>query len=261
MVRRCSPFVSAEAMHRLDYLNAAKEAFKRASPAERWICLTTKLAPDLRARPASRVGSSWARQRRCRFHGGLSTGPKTAEGKARIAEAQRRRWAAVRGRPEESRSFEARQPSDGGMVTWSTTRLPTICHRSFYVASGGLISYGPNILEPGTAVGRRTRPHSKGGKPADLPVQAVYSERVFVNHGGLLYYGVDRVELYRGAASYVDRILRGEKPGDLPYQQSTKYELVINLKTAKSLGLAVPSSMQFLANEVIELLQCMSQQM
>ena len=80
----------------------------------------------------------------------------------------------------------------------------------------------------------------------------IYSERVFVTNGGLVYYGADRVELFRGAASYVDRILRGEKVGDLPYQQPTKYELVINLKTAKALGLNVPQAMQASADEVIE---------
>ena len=81
---------------------------------------------------------------------------------------------------------------------------------------------------------------------------AIYSERAFVTSGGLVYYGADRVELYRGAASYVDRILRGEKAGDLPYQQPTKYELVINLKTAKALGLTVPLTLQVAADEVIE---------
>ena len=81
---------------------------------------------------------------------------------------------------------------------------------------------------------------------------SIYSERVFVRNGGLVYYGADRNELYRGAASYVDRILRGEKVGDLPYQQPTKYELVINLKTAKALSLTVPQALQASADEVIE---------
>jgi putative tryptophan/tyrosine transport system substrate-binding protein len=81
---------------------------------------------------------------------------------------------------------------------------------------------------------------------------SIYSERVFVTKGGLVYYGADRVELFRGAAFYVDRILRGEKAGDLPYQQPTKYELVINLKTAKSLGLIVPQALLAAADDVIE---------
>jgi putative ABC transport system substrate-binding protein len=81
---------------------------------------------------------------------------------------------------------------------------------------------------------------------------AVYSEREYVAKGGLVYYGTDRIELYRGAASYVDRILRGEKPSDLPYQQPTKYEMVINLQTAKTMGLTIPPKLLFTADEVIE---------
>jgi len=81
---------------------------------------------------------------------------------------------------------------------------------------------------------------------------AVYAYRHDASEGGLVSYGPDVRDLYRRSASYVDRILKGEKPADLPVQQPLKYELVINLKTAKSLGLTVPLAMQVAADEVIE---------
>jgi len=87
---------------------------------------------------------------------------------------------------------------------------------------------------------------------AQHKLPAIYYRRYFVTIGGLISYGWDVDDQYRGAARYVDRILKGEKPGDLPVQAPTKYELVINLKTAKVLGLSVPQSLLSRADEVIE---------
>jgi ABC-type uncharacterized transport system substrate-binding protein len=87
---------------------------------------------------------------------------------------------------------------------------------------------------------------------AQHKLPAVYFQHTFATLGGLISYGADPIDPHRRAASYVDRVLRGEKPGDLPVQLPTKYELVINLKTAKALGLAVPPMLLARADEVIE---------
>jgi putative tryptophan/tyrosine transport system substrate-binding protein len=81
---------------------------------------------------------------------------------------------------------------------------------------------------------------------------AIYPFRYFATDGGLISYGIDTLDQFRGAATYVDRILRGKKPADLPVQAPVKYELVINLKTAKTLSLEVPPTLLARADEVIE---------
>ena len=111
-------------------------------------------------------------------------------------------------------------------------------------SNGGLIVLGsPVVLEHRNLIIKLAAQHR-------LP--AVYTTRYFVTDGGLMSYGPDRIDLYRRAAGYVGRILKGEKPADLPVQAPTKYELVINLKTAKALGLDVPPTLLARADEVIE---------
>ena len=80
----------------------------------------------------------------------------------------------------------------------------------------------------------------------------VYNLRFFVTAGGLISYGTDAYDLYRRAASYVDRVLKGEKPSDLPVQAPIKFETVINMKTAKTLGLTIPPSLIVRADELID---------
>jgi putative ABC transport system substrate-binding protein len=81
---------------------------------------------------------------------------------------------------------------------------------------------------------------------------SIYAFRVFPASGGLLSYGIDQVEIYRRVAAYVDRILRGANPGELPVEGPTKFELVINLRTAKALGLDIPGNLLSFVDEVIE---------
>jgi putative ABC transport system substrate-binding protein len=116
-----------------------------------------------------------------------------------------------------------------------------------------MFARGPNgglVVRADTTVTTYRKPIIALAARYRLP--AVYARRDFVPDGGLLSYGIDVAENYRSAATYVDRILRGEKPGDLPVQQPPKFELVINLKTAKALGLSVPASLLAIADEVIE---------
>jgi putative tryptophan/tyrosine transport system substrate-binding protein len=112
-----------------------------------------------------------------------------------------------------------------------------------HVSNGGLIITG------GSAANRRGLIISLA---AQHRVPAIYPDRVFVTEGGLIAYGPDRIDQYRRAADYVDRILKGEKPANLPVQAPTKFELLINLRTAKALGVTVPDKLLALADEVIE---------
>ena len=92
----------------------------------------------------------------------------------------------------------------------------------------------------------------KAWQPPETTCRAVYWQSDFARDGGLLSYGTDLVDPWRRAASYVDRILRGAKPAELPVQLPTKFEMVINLKTAKALGIMMPQSILLRADEVIE---------
>jgi putative ABC transport system substrate-binding protein len=109
---------------------------------------------------------------------------------------------------------------------------------------------GGLVVMPDSFVTAHRAPIVSAAARNKLPT--VYSLSDFAKEGGLLYYGTDRVDLFRRAASYVDRILRGEKPGDLPVQLPIKFEMVVNRKAAKALGLAIPPSILLRADEVIE---------
>jgi putative ABC transport system substrate-binding protein len=109
---------------------------------------------------------------------------------------------------------------------------------------------GGLIVLPGPIFGVRRA--SIVGLALRYRLPAVFTDRESIHLGGLMTYGSDFLDRVRKAGGYVDRILKGEKPGDLPIQQPTKFELVINLKTAKALGLSMPASLIATADEVIE---------
>jgi len=104
------------------------------------------------------------------------------------------------------------------------------------------------------AAGTALDPHSR--RVAELAAKnrlpAMYHFRYYVEAGGLVSYAPDLIEIWRGAAAFVDKILKGAKPADLPVEQPTKFELVINLKTARTLGLTIPQSILQRADQVIE---------
>jgi len=149
--------------------------------------------------------------------------------------------------PGQFGAIQASAPSLGVEVSPINAREPGEIERAVTAfarpSNGGLIAFGwpaTNHRKLMITLAARHR----------LP--AIYSDPVFVSDGGLIAYGPDRVDQYRSAAGYVDRVLKGEKPADLPVQAPTKYELVINLKTAKALGLDVPPTLMTRADEVIE---------
>jgi putative ABC transport system substrate-binding protein len=145
-------------------------------------------------------------------------------------------------------AVEAAAKSIGVQVTAVGTRDPAAVERAV----------NEFAREPGCGLVVLPNPVTEGNRKLIIAIAArhrlpaAYGFRYFIADGGLISYGVDLAEQYRQAASYVDRILRGEKPADLPVQQPTKFELVINLKTAKALGLEVPPTLLARADEVIE---------
>jgi len=143
--------------------------------------------------------------------------------------------------------IEAAAPSLGLSVTAAEVRNAADIERvlSAFGQEGGGLIVTPSAL---TA----TRRDLIIALAARHRLPAIYSFGFYAGSGGLMSYGINQLELVRAAASYVDRILRGTSPGDLPVQLPLRYELVINLKTAAALGLAVPNSLQLLADGVIE---------
>ncbi len=146
------------------------------------------------------------------------------------------------------RSVNAAAPSFSVEVTPAPARDAAGVERE--TASFAREPDGGLLVLPDIFTGSHRAPIIAAAARHALP--AIYPFRFFATNGGLIAYGVEPLDIYRRAAGYVDRILRGEKPADLPVQAPTKFELVINLRTAKALGLDVPLQLQQLADEVIE---------
>jgi putative ABC transport system substrate-binding protein len=146
------------------------------------------------------------------------------------------------------RAIEATGPSFGVRLTPADVQGPAEIERA--IEAFAREPNGALIVLPGPiAIAHRELIRALAAR---YRLPAAYGFRYFVTDGGLVSYGVDAAEQSRQAAGYVDRILKGEKPADLPVQQPTRFELVINLKTAKALGLTVPETVLARADEVIE---------
>jgi putative tryptophan/tyrosine transport system substrate-binding protein len=159
-----------------------------------------------------------------------------------ILNPQNASWAGL------FRAIEAVGPTFGVSTSAIDVRDATEIERAITVFGGQ--SNGGLIVQPDGITSAHRQIIIELAAKLGLP--AVYPFRFFVIDGGLMAYGINVVDQFRSAASYIDRILRGAKPGDLPVQAPTKFELVINLKTARALGLAVPSTLLVRADEVIE---------
>jgi len=150
--------------------------------------------------------------------------------------------------PGQFGAIQTAAPSFGMEVIPIDVREPAGIERAVTTfaksSNGGLIVAGSPLAQLNRGLIISLAAHHK------LP--AVYFERFFVADGGLMSYGTDFVDQYRRTAGYVDRILKGEKPADLPVQAPTKYELIINLKTAKAMGLEIPSTLLARADQVID---------
>jgi len=119
-------------------------------------------------------------------------------------------------------------------------------------AFAALLQAGVGGLLVGTGAFLRRRAEQIVGSAARQKLPAIYQYREFATAGGLISYGTNLADSYRQAGNYTGRILKGEKPGDLPVLQATKFELVVNLKTAKTLSLTIPPGVLAIADEVIE---------